>query len=65
MLSSIEWAHIPQVRGGAQVGLSSVLGAIWGGQVVVEVVGGRENELGMNQHQPLMWLMFNSNSAPR
>jgi len=43
-LSSIEWAHIPQERGGAPVGLSSVVGSeLWqrGGVIMM---GGRENE---------------------
>ena len=53
-------AHIPQWRGGAPVGLSEVVGNEVGQR---GGGGGGGVKGGINQHQPLMRLMFDSNSA--
>ncbi len=60
-LSCIEQAHIPQWRGGAPRGLSSMVGTDVGRR---GGDGGGGVERKINQHQRLMRLMFNSNSDP-
>jgi len=64
VLSSTERAHIPQWRGGAAQGLSSK-GRERGRRRGGGGGGGLEgrNKQETNEHQPLMRLMFDSNSA--